>query len=361
AVGRLLKGLAELGQAEDTIVIFLSDNGPSYLGLTEEEARVRNPLGLKGGKATVWENGIRVPLVVRWPHRIKPGERPQFGAVEDILPTLVELTGLDTAKFPRHLPWHGISLRDALENPDAPQAERAVFRVGIAGEGAVGGKRAFVSDPAKLPMSEQHVVLRGPRYKFHQFAGGKTALFDVVADPAEADDMSSRFPDITRRYADELRRQYRQIAESGRALRMPVVLVGEPGPGRNRLDGVMAQRATGNVHGAGASAIRGFTSPTDAVEYAIEVTKAGRYDVTVTGKNLDSVRRWLLEIADLAVAPKTAAAEQLEFGPVAVAAGPATVRLSAQEHACGSQTHAVIARISFRLRSEQDRGILPVR
>src|SRR5208283_2421501 len=97
-VGRLLDGLRATGQERRTIVVFLSDNGPVCPDIdkmtsddgvvTGEDWQKRNVARLRGHKSLIWENGDRVPLLVRWPGHIEPGERRQFGCAEDLLPTL---------------------------------------------------------------------------------------------------------------------------------------------------------------------------------------------------------------------------------------------------------------------------------
>lgn len=349
ATGRLLQGLQDLGEAEDTIVVFHSDNGPSSQGLTDEEFCGRNPAGLQGTKATAWENGIRVPLLLRWPQRFLAGERSQFASVEDLLPTLTELAGLDAAKFPPHQPWHGVSLRPVLENADAPEIERTVFRVAIAGEGSVGGRRAFVSDPKTLPMAEQHVTLRGPRFKFHQFAGGGTALFDLDADPGESRDVQAQFPEIARSYSEKLAAEYHAIVSSGRALCMPVVHLGKPKPGVNAIDGVMAQRSAGKVNGI-AKGLRGFLQAGDSVEYGIDVQMAGNFELTIMGEHLDRARGWEVRIGETVVPLKEASAGQLSFAPVALTPGPATVTVGVRDSAGPAKDQPILSRLGFRPR-----------
>lgn len=87
--GRLLEQLQNLGLKEDTLVVFLTDNGP----LT-----VRYNDGLKGRKGTVDEGGVRVPFAISWPGNI-PDSQVIEGAWAhmDLLPTLLELTGLEVA------------------------------------------------------------------------------------------------------------------------------------------------------------------------------------------------------------------------------------------------------------------------
>lgn len=96
-IGRLLESLDDLGLANDTIVMFSSDNGPQLdrvlPGAAGEADRFN--LGLRGEKLTVWEGGIRVPLVVRWPDHIEAGTSSDaFIHASDWLPTLMDLTGV---------------------------------------------------------------------------------------------------------------------------------------------------------------------------------------------------------------------------------------------------------------------------
>jgi arylsulfatase A-like enzyme len=78
-IQRLLTAVDDQGLRENTIILFMSDNGPisghgKKRWITEEEKRQRNaPLNLRGGKGTLWQNGIRSPLFIRWPRVVKPG------------------------------------------------------------------------------------------------------------------------------------------------------------------------------------------------------------------------------------------------------------------------------------------------
>lgn len=221
-VGRLLAGLRETGQEQRTIVVFLSDNGPTapdIKSLTDAQGRVkgddwqkRNVANLRGHKAMVYENGDRVPLLVRWPGRIPPGERKQFGCVEDVLPTLLELSGVP-ADGVAHLPLGGVSLKPALSDAAATFERSAAFRMAIAGPGS----------PRELPAAQprrfedHHVTLRGPRFIYHALPGGKSALYDLEADPGETADAAERFPEVAASMAAECRKRWDAIRGSGRA------------------------------------------------------------------------------------------------------------------------------------------------
>ena len=219
AIGRLLAGVRAIGQADNTVVVFLSDNGMSHKAEVDRELATtdwakRNVHGLRGHKTTVWENGIRVPLLVRWPGQIAPGERKQFGAIEDILPTILDLAGLrpDAVK---HLPFVGVSLRPALRDAAVVRERAPAFRIAISGAGSP--KRQDESNPRPRRFEEHHLVLRGERFKFHALPGGKSALFDLAADPVEASDVAARFPEIAASMSVSLREQWAALLATGRA------------------------------------------------------------------------------------------------------------------------------------------------
>ena len=119
-IGRLLTGLDELGIAAKTIVIFTSDNGPN------PSYKNRRTAGLRGQKATLYEGGIRMPFMIRWPSVIKPGQRNDKDILcsVDIFPTICAIAGdkhpdtngyqLDGVDFSRLLHGKTMKRREAL-------------------------------------------------------------------------------------------------------------------------------------------------------------------------------------------------------------------------------------------------------
>jgi arylsulfatase len=94
-VGRILELVKQSGLDERTIVFFTSDNGPTYNRLGGSDSEFFHSSGpLRGRKGRLYEGGIRVPLVVRWPGQIAAGRVSEhIAAFWDVLPTLVELAG----------------------------------------------------------------------------------------------------------------------------------------------------------------------------------------------------------------------------------------------------------------------------
>ena len=94
-VGRLLDLLDELGLAEDTLVLFMSDNGPTFDIGGVDTKFFDSTAGLRGRKGTVYEGGLRVPLIARWKGHTPVGAVSGCVAASyDLLPTLLELSGL---------------------------------------------------------------------------------------------------------------------------------------------------------------------------------------------------------------------------------------------------------------------------
>ena len=108
-VGKLMAKLKELKIDEETVVFFSSDNGPHKEGGIDPKF-FQSSGPLRGIKRDLYEGGIRVPLIVRWPAQIKPGQVSSFiGAFWDFLPTAAELAG---AKYPTNL--DGVSMLPVL-------------------------------------------------------------------------------------------------------------------------------------------------------------------------------------------------------------------------------------------------------
>ncbi|HIL51955.1 MAG TPA: N-acetylgalactosamine-6-sulfatase [Planctomycetes bacterium] len=94
-VGRILDELDALGLAKNTVVLFTSDNGPTFNGGSDSKFFDSAP-GMRGLKCSVYEGGLRIPLVVRWPGKVAAGTWTEhLSGFQDMLPTLAEIAGLD--------------------------------------------------------------------------------------------------------------------------------------------------------------------------------------------------------------------------------------------------------------------------
>lgn len=224
AIGRLLEGIRALGQEGNTLVVFVSDNGMANKAAPDRELSAadwerRNRHGLRGHKALVWENGIRVPLLASWPGRIEPGPRAQFGGAEDLLPTMLDLAGV-SASGVRHLPFSGVSLRTSIEKPGYVFERSPFLRLAISGLGSP-RERTAGGEGAGRRFEDHHLILHGVRFKYHALPGGKEELYDLQADPRETTDVLTRHPDVAASMARECRNRWEEVLASGRAFAPP--------------------------------------------------------------------------------------------------------------------------------------------
>jgi len=159
-IGRVLERLAELGLAEDTVVVFTSDNGGE---------RFSDTWPFTGKKTELLEGGLRIPAIVRWPGFTKAGTVSDAQIMSmDWLPTFLAAAG--GAPDPAYPP-DGIDIRPALAGGQLP--ERTLYW--------------------RFNSKDQRAVRRGP-WKYLQMAGN-TFLFDVVADPLERGNLKDRNPE----------------------------------------------------------------------------------------------------------------------------------------------------------------------
>ncbi|MBP89174.1 MAG: hypothetical protein CMJ64_21060 [Planctomycetaceae bacterium] len=125
-VGRVLEAIENSGEADDTLVLFTSDNGCApYIGVAEMEAKGHFPSGpLRGYKSDVWEGGHRVPFIVRWPGVVEPGRIcGQLVHQADLLATYAEIVG---AKLPPDAGEDSTSFLSLLEGGENAVREIAI-------------------------------------------------------------------------------------------------------------------------------------------------------------------------------------------------------------------------------------------
>lgn len=182
AVGTLLDAIDRLGLAEKTIIVFTSDNGGNMYNEIDGTTPTSNR-PLRGGKATMFEGGVRVPGVVVWPGVTPPGSRSDAPIQsEDFLPTLMEGLSLTSEAGAIR---DGISILPALRGE--AMSERPLFRY-------------FPHDPGVpdwLPPSVS--VSRGDWKLIRIFHGGENGahrwlLYDLAEDPGETTNLASAEP-----------------------------------------------------------------------------------------------------------------------------------------------------------------------
>jgi len=180
-VGALLGKLKDWGLEENTLVIFINDNGGTA------GVKVWNA-GMRGGKVTAWNGGTRAASFWRWPGTLKPADVDALTAHVDVFRTLAEIAG---AKLDEktEAQVEGRSLVPLLRDPQAEWADRYLFtHVGRWAPGA---------DPAKSKLSNCSVRWR----KYDLVAAGAKgawSLYDLASDPGEERDVAGQHPEIAK-------------------------------------------------------------------------------------------------------------------------------------------------------------------
>lgn len=183
-VGNVLKLLDDLNLTENTIVVFSSDNGTTHLG-EEVDYRFFASVGeLRGLKGSLYEGGVRVPTIVRWPGRVAAGsESDRVSGFEDWIPTLLELIGKPEA-IPAGI--DGISLAPTLQGKKQEPRE-FLYREFP----SYGGQQTIRVGDWKAV--RQHMS------RAKSLSQVKTELYNIARDIGEQHDVSSEHPEIVAR------------------------------------------------------------------------------------------------------------------------------------------------------------------
>jgi arylsulfatase A-like enzyme len=246
---RLLKGLRDKKILDNTIVIFMTDNGTGG---------VRYAAGLRNRKGTVYEGGIRVPFYIRGPG-LKAGAAIDYPSANiDITPTLIDLCGV---KLPdNHLPFDGSSLAPLLHDDSKKLPERTLF---------------FQWHRGDQPEKYRSFAARGSKYKMVQAAGGftdvkmptKFELFDIASDPFEEKDLAAEKTEEVSRLKKLYEEWFADVTKAG--FSPPRIIIGNEKENPVRLS---RQDWRGPKAGWG---------PDNLGHWEIKIERAGKYKVTI--------------------------------------------------------------------------------
>ncbi len=190
AVGRIITALEKKGRRENTILVFTSDNGGSTVENNDLKYPDDNcPSGkltgnnqpLRGQKGSVYEGGTRVPTLLSWPAKLKPGTFAGVAQITDWMPTLCAFAD---AKQEKDLKWDGINLWPQISGAE-PVKPRAIYTTGP-GFSA----RAVRDGDWKLV-----VARKGAAKKGEAPANETTELYDLATDPNEITDLATKMPE----------------------------------------------------------------------------------------------------------------------------------------------------------------------
>lgn len=194
-VGRVLRKLEDKGLAQRTLVVFFSDNG-GFINACKLHpgVPVTSNAPLRSGKGSLYEGGVRVPLIVRW-----PGVTPEGSVCEepvtscDLLPTLATILGLENSLAS---PIDGVDIHKLLKDPTSQLARRSLF----------------FHYPHYYPTTSPVSAVRHGRWKLiNYYEGNRLELYDLEADIGEQRNLASQYPGLVRQLKKKLRTWYAQV------------------------------------------------------------------------------------------------------------------------------------------------------
>lgn len=179
-IGKLMHHLESSGRAENTIFVFMTDNGPT--------TRLYHA-GLRALKGSVYENGIRVPFLVRWPERLEPRKVDEMGAHIDIVPTLLAAAG---ASLPPDVNVDGVNLLPLWEGETESLPDRTYF---------VQAHRGNEPEPyrAFAAVEQRYKLVQALSFRDPAPPDAPLELYDLLEDPGEQTDLAADLPEVVER------------------------------------------------------------------------------------------------------------------------------------------------------------------
>lgn len=222
-VGRMVDALDRLGLREETILVVTGDNGPTAWSRYYEDGKGEGAApgytgGLRGRKWSLYEGGVRQPLILNAPGRIPSGaiNRETVVTGVDLLPTLADLAG---ASLPDGYRSDGVNLSDAFLGTRTPRRGRPIFWE----YNSLGGNIV----PGLQKDRSPELAMRDGSWKVLVDADGSgLELYDLRSDRDESRDLAERYPRRARRMGERLLRWYhRDLPSPAGAVRRPDIEV----------------------------------------------------------------------------------------------------------------------------------------
>jgi arylsulfatase A len=224
AVGKLLAKLDDLKLTEQTLVIFTSDNGPETLLRYPKGIHCHGSAGpLRGMKLHLYEGGIRVPGIMRYPRRIKAGQTSAEAICSlDFLPTFCELAGV---KLPENRTFDGTNLTPVFDAQPLARTSPLYWHYFR----SIGEPKAALRVGDYVVLGKWDGPQLGPGGSVHHGDCDviKTAklvafeLYNLKTDPSQQSDLATKEPDKLKELSDQLVARYNEVQEQGRVWDVP--------------------------------------------------------------------------------------------------------------------------------------------
>lgn len=341
-VGRILQHLKEKGLAENTVVIFLSDNGPNLGDTNPSEWALRNNHGFLGNKARLWQNGLKSPLYIRQIGKYKPSDVERLVTVCDLFPTLIDLANipvpsenkkLDGRSFKPYLEgdYNSLPTKEGIFAHWFPYWEKDQFQ-------PVSEKERKALDFEKQRISlitEDHKLLQNPgNAKGAPKEQNNLVLIDLKNDPMERTNVATKYPKTADKMKGQIKTWFEEIKNTTGAFSAPVHQIGWNGKTESEIRAYCPSKVVGALNES--HKLTGFDTKGDQIEYQINVHQKGLYEIKIETKK-SQLEGYSLQIScgSNTLTKQCSAAKNQNMGKIQLDKGHNILRLKITE-----QTHA---------------------
>ena len=245
-VGRLTSKIEELGLEDNTIIIYLSDNGPNSWRWND---------GMKGRKGSTDEGGVRSPLCMKWQGKFIAGKKvTQIAGAIDLLPTLADLAEID---FQPSKLLDGISLKPLLIEENPQWKERYIFNYW-----------------------NHQTSVRSQKYRLDNTG----QLFDMENDPGQYTNVADQYPEITKELLAAQKKWNNEVLSELPKTDDRPITIGDPDFNFTQLparDGIAHGNILRSNRWPNCSFFTNWTSTTDSITWNVEVLKEGNYNIDI--------------------------------------------------------------------------------
>ena len=313
---RLLQKLDELKLTDNTVVVFMTDNG----GVSKHFKA-----GLKSNKGSIYEGGVRVPLFVRWPGHFPAGGRvtAQCSHV-DLFPTFCELAGVP---IPDDRKIDGKSLLELLKAGSGKQHQEYVYHA---------WDRYYPNPDKRWAVSDQRWKLTCQVRNEEQAVEKNWRLYDLQNDLGETKNLSDKHPEIVRRLRKEFLRWFNDVTDGIEYHRVPIPV------GYSDEPVVEIQASWATWHGENTEyvfrgydwdTIEGWKEPGEHAMWNLDVKRGGRYDVQISyGRSAADGGTLKISVGDQSIecspppTPTPDVFERTNIGTLSLTEGSATLK-----------------------------------
>ncbi|MDQ8180317.1 sulfatase-like hydrolase/transferase [Pelagicoccus sp. SDUM812005] len=340
-VGQLLDTIDSLGLTENTLVLFLVDDGSSPGFLNSYQTRRMNKAEqserrqgwareLRGTKANIWEGGQISPFYARWPGVIEPGSSSDaLSSIIDIYPTLADIAAIPYPES--QLPLRGTSLKPSLLGKQNPKPDRILF------DGTnlylLERERSFKDGQPRIRQLSAHYknwkYIREDQY----IHGGKDAfthkLYNLDTDPTESNNCFDAHPDIAGLLKTSTELWFTSILVSGRGFQETVFPVGNWNETATPINLDATTKIVGSLQRPGSGFhFTGWTQVGNALHFNIDVIEAGTYRFELDHSPDNAGSRFEIAAGDAVSTCQITSGTQSLSTPASLQAGLQTLRLT---------------------------------